>query len=188
MNCISAIVRQTRSITRTAPARWRREHRYQAGGFTLIEAALAMIIIGVGVLALLELITAGTMSNSAGTEMTTAVNLANNIHEITIGMAFQDAGSPTSASTKEGSVAAYNDIWDLNGDTYSPPLDVRRNPIAAYSTWSQKVTVQSVDPTNVTAIRPSNPGSYPTARVTVTITHGNKTVYTASWLVTAPNS
>jgi prepilin-type N-terminal cleavage/methylation domain-containing protein len=211
-------------------------------GFTLIESALAILIIGVGVTALLELLAAGTMSNSAGTELTTAINLANNIHEITIGagttytwqgnwaaghsynpgdavgsgssyyicisavsgstapasdaahwvatllMGFQDTSSPNSASTKEsGGPMAYNDIWDLNGDTYSPPLDVHRSPIPAYSNWAQQVNVQTVDPSNVNTIRPTDP-TVPTARVTVTITHHGKFVYSTSWLLMAPNN
>jgi Tfp pilus assembly protein PilV len=224
-----------RSPTTRSPHAFRR-------GFTLIEAALAILIIGVGVTALLELLTAGTMSNSAGTELTTAINLANNIHEITIGagttytwqgnwaaghsynpgdavssgggyylcvsatsgatspsmdgahwlatqlMAFQDPTSPNSTGTKEsGGPAAYNDIWDLNGDTYSPPLDVDRAPIPAYSNWAQQVTVQSVDPNNVNSVRPNDP-TIPTARVTVTITHHGKFVYSSSWLLMAPNN
>src|SRR5690242_21631839 len=95
-------------------------------GFTLIEAALAMVIIGMGVVALLELLTAGTMSTGAGTELTTAVNLANNIHEMSVYLPFNDPTNGASTSTKEtGGASNYNDIWDLNGDTYSPPIDVR---------------------------------------------------------------
>ena len=181
MNWISANVRYPNSYTR--------RRRAVRGGFTLIEAALAMVIIGVGVMALLELLAAGSMSNGAGTELTTAVNLANNIHEITIGMAFQDATTPSLTTHAAGeAVSAYTDIWDMNGDTYSPPLDVRRNPISAYANWAQKVTVQSVDPTNLTAVRPNDPVNLPTARITVTILHNNRQVYTASWLVTAPNN
>ena len=145
-----------------------------------------MVIIGVGVMALLQLIAAGTMSNSTGTELTTAVNLANNIHEISIELSFKDTNNPTSTTTKESSVASYDDIWDMNGDTYSPPLDVRRNPIASYANWSQKVTVTSVDPTNLTAVRP-NSTTLATAKMTVVIFHNNKAVYTASWLITAPS-
>lgn len=225
-------------MKRKAPIGMRR----RAAGFTLIEAALAIVIVGVGVTALLELLTAGTMSNLAGAELTTAVNLANNVHEITIGagtnftwqgawtagksynvgdavssggsyyictsavsasvsppldathwvatqlMAFQDPASPTSASTKEsGGPQAYNDIWDFDGDTYSPPLDVLRNSIAAYSGWAQKVSVQSVDPKNVNTITGHDP-TCPTARITVTVTHNGRYVYSTSWLLLAPNN
>ena len=150
---------------------------------------MTMVIIGVGVMGMLQLLAAGSMSNGAGTELTTAVNLANNIHEITIGMTFQDATTPSLTTHANGeAVSAYTDIWDMNGDTYSPPLDVRRNPINAYGTWAQKVTVQSVDPNNVNFVEPTaNPVTFPTARVTVAITHNGRTVYQASWLVTAPN-
>ena len=149
-----------------------------------------MVIVGVGVTAVLELLAAGSLSNATGTELTTAVNLANNIHEISIGMAFTDAGNPTSASTKEGGgVTAYNDLWDLNGDTYSPPLDVQRHPIAGYTNWAQQVTVATVDPNNVNSTHSGwTDPTQPTARVSVTITHNGKFIYSASWLVTAPNN
>jgi hypothetical protein len=147
-----------------------------------------MVIIGIGVVALLELLAAGTMSSGAGTELTTAVNFANNIHEIAMYLPFNDPANGASTSTKEaGGPANYNDIWDMNGDTYSPPLDVRRQPIAAYANWAQKVTVQSVAPDNVTAARP-NSVTLPNARVTVTITHNGKIIYSESWIVSAPNS
>ena len=147
-----------------------------------------MVIIGMGVVALLELLTAGTMSTGAGTELTTAVNLANNIHEVSVYLPFNDPTNGASTTTKPtGGPSNYNDIWDLNGDTYSPPLDVRRQPISGYNNWAQQVTVQSVAPDNLTASRP-NSVTLPTARVTVTITHNGKYVYSESWIVTAPNS
>jgi Tfp pilus assembly protein PilV len=155
-------------------------------GFTLVETALAMVIVGTGVMALLELLAAGSMSNASGTTLTTAVNLANNIHEITIGLPFQNPSSPGSLSKDSGGPTAYTYLWDMNGDTYSPPLDVRRNPITGYTSWSQQVTINTVDPTNVTALRPNDP-TVPTARVSVTITYNNKVVYQVSWLITAPN-
>lgn len=156
-------------------------------GFTLIEAALATVIIGMGVVALLELLTAGSMTNATATELTVGANLANSIHEIAIGLPFTDPVNTTSTTTKEsGGPTAYNDIWDLNGDTYSPPLDVTRHPVSGYANWAQQVTVQSVQPDALTSTRP-NSLTLSTARVTVAITHHGNTVYTASWIVAAPN-
>jgi len=147
-----------------------------------------MVIIGTGVAAMLQLLAAGTMSNSAATELTTAVNLANNVHEISLALPFTCAANPTSTTFKDsGGPANYTYVWDMNGDTYSPPLDIRRNTISGYSSWSQKVTIQSVDPQNLDAARP-NSVSLPTARLTVQILHGTKTVYKGSWLITAPNT
>lgn len=157
-------------------------------GFTLVEAALTMVIIGTGVVATLQLLAAGTMSNAAGTELTTAVNLANNVHEIALALPFTCPTNPTSTTFKDsGGPANYTYVWDMNGDTYSPPLDIRRNTIGNYSSWSQVVTIQSVDPKNLDALRP-NSVTLPTARLTVQVLHGTKKVYKATWLITAPNT
>lgn len=89
------------TILASAKNRWEIQHvrnkrplRKGAGnsrrGFTLIEAALATVIIGIGVVSLLELLAAGSMSNGAATELTLAASLANNIHEISIGLPFTD--------------------------------------------------------------------------------------------------
>src|SRR3954449_2572671 len=69
------------------------------GGFTLIEAALVTCIIGFGVVSMMRLLAAGTLSNTEATEITIANALAGNIHELTqLGakMAFRDsANSPS---------------------------------------------------------------------------------------------
>lgn len=157
-------------------------------GFTLVEAALTMVIVGTGVMALLQLLAAGTMSNSTATELTTAINLANNVHEIALSLPFTSTTNPTSTTFKDsGGPTNYTYLWDMNGDTYSPPLNIQRTAIGTYSNWSQVVTINSVDPTNLTAIRP-NSVTLPTARVTVVILHHGKTVYQTSWVIAAPNS
>jgi len=156
-------------------------------GFTLIETSMAMVIIGVALAAVLQLLAAGTNSNIAGKEMSTALNLANNIREIASGLAYTDAGNPTSANTKEATPTAYNDIWDLNGGSFNPPLDCSAQPISSLSGWQQVVSVQSVDPNNITATRPNDP-TVPTARITVTVNHGGKYIYQASWVVCAPDA
>ncbi|MDB5297358.1 MAG: Tfp pilus assembly protein PilV [Phycisphaerales bacterium] len=155
-------------------------------GFTLIEAAWVTMIIGVGVIAMMELLAAGTVSNAASNQMTVAVNLANNVHEISLGLAYADPAAPTQWSTREATVAAYDDVADLDGQTFSPPLDVRRQPIAGYPNWAQRVTVRTVSPDAVTAVRP-NDITVPTARVTVEILLNGKVVHTATWLVVGPS-
>jgi len=126
------------------------------------------------------------MANGAGTEMTTAVNLANNIHEISLGLAFADPQAPTQWTSRESSVSAYDNITDLNDQTFSPPLDVCRQPIAGYSNWAQKVKVETVALDQVNSVRP-NSITVPTARVTVQILHNNKIVHTVTWLAVAPS-
>src|SRR5687768_17880236 len=95
--------------------------RSRAGGFTLIEVAMATVIIGVGFIATLQLLAAGTVSNKEGTELTTAIHLAGNIHE---------------ASLRTD----YDELFGLEG-THNPPLDANLRPMAGVSGWQQVVDV-----------------------------------------------
>ncbi len=180
-----------RTISRISPGATRAAAsapaaRARRGGFTLIETAMVMTLIGLGVLAMLELLAAGSVSNAYGTEMTTAVHLANNIHEISLGMAFADPENPTQWSTKEaGGITAYDNVIDLDGTSFSPPLDVRREPMADYRGWGQRVKVESVAEDYIASVRP-NTLAEPTVRVTVTIFRNGRDVYTTSWLAVAP--
>src|SRR5437773_11540490 len=91
-------------------------------GFTLIEAALVTTIISFGVLAMLQLLAVGTVSNNDGAEMSTAINLAKSIRELMIGMPIADPVTPTHWGSEAGENLAgangYNDIDDFDGKTY----------------------------------------------------------------------
>ena len=155
-----------------------------------MEAALVTIVIGVGVVAMLQLLAAGTMSNGYANEQSTAVQLANNIHEIALGLPFYDpdtpAGSTPAWSTPETGATAFDDLLDLDGKSFSPPIDVRRQSMSQYTNWTQSVTVQSVTDDQVNSLT-ARTTAEPTARVTVTISHNGKTVYQTSWVATAPS-
>src|SRR5438309_5511380 len=112
--------------------------RRRRSGFTLIEAALVTTIISFGVLAMLQLLAVGTVSNSDGAEMSTAINLAKSVREMMIGMPIADPQTPTHWGAEAGeNLATYDDIDDFDGKSYSPPIDARRTSIAALPDWSQ---------------------------------------------------
>jgi type II secretory pathway pseudopilin PulG len=134
------------------------------GGFTLIEAAIATIIIGVAFTAMLQLIAKGTEANGEGTKLTTAINLAGNIHEASVRV-------------------AYVDIFDLRA-TYSPPVNARLQTISGMPGWTQVVGVNYVDENNITQSVPDTQYE-PTARVTVAVLRNGKEVYRTSWLAAA---
>jgi Tfp pilus assembly protein PilV len=164
--------------------------RARRRGFTLMEASLVTVVIGVGVVAMLQLLAAGTMANGYSNEQTTAVNLANNIHEIALSLPFYDPdtvpGTTPAWSTPEAGNTAFDDVLDLDGKTFNPPIDVNRNSIANASNWTQQVSVKSVGGDQMTSVRP-NTTAEPTAQVTVTILHNNKAVYQMSWVAVAPS-
>ena len=153
-------------------------------GFTLIETGLATIIIGVGVTALVQLLAKGTISNIDGADLTTAVNLANNIHEMTYALSFADPVTPTHWGAETGeTLATYNDVDDFDGKTFSPPIDARRQVLSSFTNWSQSIAVQKVDVNRLTTSVP-NSTVMPTLRVTVTVQHFGQTVYSENWLIT----
>jgi type II secretory pathway pseudopilin PulG len=157
-------------------------------GFTLIEAAITTVIVGVGCVSMLALMGAGTQANNDGAELTTAMNLAGNIREAMAGVAYTDPTTPThwGPEAGEAAVAAYDDLDDFDGYTASPPIDARRVSLgSSYATWSQSVAVQSVKPTDLKTAMAHltlTPDLRPTCRCTVTISHNGKVVYAQSWI------
>jgi len=59
-------------------------------GFTLIEASLAVTIVGTALLAVMQLFGVCTQQNRMGSSMTTALYLANNIQEAMADLPFND--------------------------------------------------------------------------------------------------
>ena len=134
-------------------------------GFTLIEAAITTVIIGLGVVAMLQLLATGTMVNVRGTEATTAMNLAKNIRERTI-------------------QAPFDTLIGMNGGSFQPPVDSRGVQLNELPEWKQQVAVKVVDPnrltTNITDPTPQ------AVRITATISRNGRVVTDLSWYCFAP--
>lgn len=139
-------------------ARQPRSRRFK--GFTLIEAAMTTVIVGVGFIAMLQLIAAGTVANAKGASITTGMNLAKNVRELSLKL-------------------EYADLLAMNGTTYSPPVDSRGEEIDGFDDWTQVVEVQAVDPDRVT-LDVSDPDP-DCLRLTVTVNRGQTTVCRVSW-------
>jgi prepilin-type N-terminal cleavage/methylation domain-containing protein len=101
-------------------------------GFTLIEAAIVTVIVGVGAISLLQLLAAGSMANADSTELTTAVFLAENINEMLTGATYGTLHN------------TYDNV------TYSTPKDGRGTDLSGFSGWQQKIDVSYVDPDSIT--------------------------------------
>lgn len=151
-------------------------------GFTLIEAGFVTVVIGLCTVATLQLMAVGTVSNDQSAEMTVAVNLANNVRDIMVGLPLYDPQNPTQFISREASVALYDNVTDFDSQTYSPPLDSNRLALTNYPTWSQQIVVQSVGEDDLSTTKTSSAAEN-AARVTVTITHGGKAVYRTGWVV-----
>lgn len=118
-------------------------------GFTLIEAALATVIIGVGFVATMQLFAACTQQNRDAEEMTTAMMLASNIQEATIGLSFNDPGTGRSFFGPEAGelLSTWDDIDDFDGfssASLGAPIDSLRQPIPELAQFEQAVSVWPV--------------------------------------------
>jgi hypothetical protein len=165
------VTRRRRHVPRTRARR----------GFTLLEAGLVTVIIGIGAVAILELLVVSTLSNYDGAERTTAIYLAGNIREITVGLRFEDPDAPDEWATAEAGVELYDDVKDLDGRTFDPPLGGNRQRLRGYAGWSQVVTVDTVSEDDLPAAGAKDPTA-PVARVTVAVMHDGREVYRKSWL------
>src|SRR5262245_53309678 len=99
--------------------------------FTLIEVSLAMVIVGVGILAMMQLLAVCTTQNRAGAEITTATLLAENIRETMAGLPLTDPifGHGTFGAESGQSLAGFDDVDDFDGQTFNPPIDAFRQPV-----------------------------------------------------------
>lgn len=144
----------------TARTRHPRARRRQSG-FTLIEAALATVIVSTGVLSILAAQQAYHRKNNWANHSGTAMLLANEIRELTFAMPHHDpiSGKATlGPEAGENSVAAYDDLDDFAGvvtngfgagTTFSPPINALRQQIPDMAGWSQHVMVENVLPENI---------------------------------------
>jgi hypothetical protein len=143
-------------------------------GFTLIEASLTTVIVGVGVLSIVSAQQAYHQQNDIAVRMGTALMLANEIRELTLGLPQHDPiyGNATwGPETGETTVAQYNDLDDFagsngTGTTITPPINALRQTIPNMTSWSQVVTVENVLPNFLSASTPAPNNSTDCVRMT----------------------
>jgi len=132
-----------------------------SGGFTLLEALFASMLIGLVIAALVASSSAFTQANGAGVDLSTAEFLIEEIRELT-------ANTPFSVleSTWEG-----DHSWP--NDNMNPVPSAQE--IEAFSVFTQRV---SVDPCG----GDFNAPAADFVRITVTITKNGQPISSASWI------
>jgi MSHA pilin protein MshD len=156
------------------------------GGFTLIEIAVATVIIGIALAALLTAMAASTRTNSASQDITRAVFLAQEIREWTLSLPFtdQDEADQGNPPGPDGSDPQdyVDDLDDLMGVVYSPPRDGRGQPISDMAGWSQSIQLTWRSRDNLSAV--VDPGSSDVVHVQVAVSHKGAPVLSRGWLIT----
>jgi prepilin-type N-terminal cleavage/methylation domain-containing protein len=156
-------------------------------GFSLIEVLFAMMLVGLAVTSLLTANAALTKANGAGTNLSTAEFLAEQIRVLTALLPVVEPNTPDSKVDVFGpeageTLATYDDLNDFDGLTFSPPIDADRKPLTELSSFSQQVTVQNVNPSNFEQVVADNSSAF--VRVTVKVYLNSNEITSASWLRT----
>ncbi len=123
-------------------------------GFTLIEACLAIIIVGVGIFAAMELFAVCTRQNAMATRITVASMLARNLEEVIVHLPLVDPieGSETFGPEEGEALANFDDVDDFHGFSSASvgvPVDSLLLPIPELAQYEQQVTVTPVLASNL---------------------------------------
>jgi len=129
--------------------------------FTLLEALFAVLLIGLAIVSLVAASGAFTMANGAGLDLSTAEFLIEEIREMTAPMSFDS-------------------LMALNGTSYNPPVDLAGTAMADLDAYTQQVTVQSVNPANLSVPQADTD----ILRVRAAILKNGKAVSSADWIRT----
>lgn len=156
------------------------------GGFTLIEVAVATAIIGIGVVALLVAIASNTRVNDAGSKLSQAIVLAQELREWTMALPFsdQDPGDKGNPPGPDGSdpQVFVDDLDDMMGVTYSPPRDGEGQALHSLQGWAQTIELTWCDPNDLNAV--VTPGESNVIYAQVHVAFKGRPILTTGWLVT----
>lgn len=149
--------------------------RHARAGFTLIEAALATVIVGTGVLAIMFAQQTFHRQNDWAERSATAMRLAGEIRELTINLPRHDPVTGVEVwgvEPNEILIEDWDDVDDFEGAVFSAdlgngPISALREVLPQFPGWSQQVVVNNVDPFDLTTVLPDGDGSMLRVRVGV---------------------
>jgi len=159
------------------------KHRRSIQAFTLIEVLIATLLVGLAIAGLVGANSSFTMANAAGTDMSTAEFLAEQIRELTAMLPVIDPETETGFDTKEATWATYDDLDDFDNFNSSPlggPISATRTVLTEFSTFAQEVTVQNVSASNFDTVVADNGSAF--LRVSVVVRQNGRQLVSASWI------
>lgn len=138
--------------------------RARRRGFSYLDVMVAVVIVGVAIVALMQSMTTSTTVNGSARELSVAVNLTRHVHEraMSLGMSQVDA---------------------LDGQTFTTPIGSDGKPLAGYTGWEQKVLVYKAEPTNDLEANAASGSTSKIRRIVVEATYKGEVVHRESWLL-----
>lgn len=153
-------------------------------GFSIIEVLVSIMLVGLAIVSLVAANSAFTMANGAGTDLSTAEFLVEQIRELTTLLPVIDPQSGTTTFGPENgeSVANYDDLDDFDGAAFSPPINAARSSLSDFTAFSQQITVENVNQSNFDQVVSDHGSNF--VRVTVKIFLNSNEISSTSWLRT----
>jgi prepilin-type N-terminal cleavage/methylation domain-containing protein len=153
-------------------------------GFSLIEVLIAVILVGLSIVALVAANSSFTMANLTGADLSTGEFLVEQLRELTTMLPVSDPGTTDwdtfGPELDEPNIVSYDDVDDFDGVSCSPPIDAGRQALGQFATFTQEVTVDSVDQGNFDIVVADRASDF--VRVTVTVLHNGEQVSSATWI------
>lgn len=117
-----------------------------ARGFTLIEAVVSMVIVGVMLVAALQTVAAAADARRRGAALSRADDLARVLLSEVCSKAYEDPNGSPVFGTEAGEIARdsrnFNDFDDYHGFTQTDPTLADGTALAGYTGWSWGVSVK----------------------------------------------
>ena len=158
-----------------------RDAKYQSG-FSLIEVLIAILLVGLAIASLVAANGAFTRANGAGTDLSTAEFLLEQIRELTALLPVIDPETEDAVFGPEGTetLASYDDLDDFDGASFSPPIGVDRNLLTDFAGFSQQITVENVSASDFEQVVGDHSSYF--VRVTVKVSLNSRGISSMSWL------
>jgi len=136
-----------------------RNTRYE-NGFTFIEVLMAIVLVGIAIACLVAANSSFTRATGAGTDLSTAEFLIEQIRELTV-------------------MVDYDDLYAFDGVSYSPPIDAG-GEVLSFTGFSQQITVENVSASNFEEVVSDHSSSF--VRVTARVLLNSEEISSTSWI------
>ena len=157
-------------------------------GFWLVESAIAIAVVGIGIVAIVGSQQAWHIQAVASEELATGMRLATEIREMSL---LLPANDPITGASSWGSESGeiipvdLDELDDLDDAIFSEaggtgPIDATGAIIVGMEDWEQRIRVECVDPFDVTSVVPD--GSSEVVRIDVTVLFDGEEITKLTWI------
>jgi type II secretory pathway pseudopilin PulG len=141
------------------------------GGITLIEAVLSILIVSIMMVSVLQTLGSSAIADRVHAAQRIGPALASQLMAEILATEYEDAGGSPVFGRENGEPGSHrkklDDVDDYDGWSSSPAEDRDGSAISGLSGWTRSVSVQWVDPSNVSTVVNVESGL---KRIVVTVT------------------